>query len=123
MKKQNTVEPENATIDDVLEQYGILRTWHKTAYIAAIVMICCMIGFVVWGIFFAELRLLLISFGIVMGVCGIVLYVMMHRICVKTGAAILDYFKASGMSETDLIKKANELKIKIRETAKTAARK
>lgn len=123
MKKQNTTESEIATIDDVLEQYGILRTWHKTAYIAAIVMICCMIGFVVWGILFAELRLLLISFGIVLGVCGAVLYVMMHRIYVKTGAAIMDYFKASGMSETDLRKKAQELKIKVREPAKTSDRK
>ncbi len=123
MKKQKTVEQEPATIEDVLEQYKILRTWHKTAYIAAIVMICCMIGFVAWGIFFAELRLLLISFGIVLGVCGAVLYVMMHRIYVKTGAAILDYFKASGMSEQDLMKKAEELRIKIRKTAKTADRK
>lgn len=123
MKKQNTTESEIATIDDVLEQYGILRTWHKTAYIAAIVMICCMVGFTVWGILFAELRLLLISFGIVMGVCGIILYVMMHRIYVKTGAAIMDYYRASGMSETDLRKKAQELKIKVREPAKTADRK
>ena len=123
MKKQNTVESEAATIDDVIEQYGILRTWHKTAYIAAIVMICCMIGFVVWGIFFEGLRLLLISFGIVMGVCGIVLYVTIRRIYVKTGTAILDYFKASGMSEPDLMKKARELKIKTRKSVKAADRK
>ncbi len=116
--KKETPEQETATIDTVLEQYELLRIWHKTAYVAAIVMVCCMIGFIVWGILFEPLRGILIAFGIVMGVCGTVMYVMMHRIFVKTSAAILDYFRASGMTELEILQKARELKIKFPKTAK-----
>ncbi len=118
MKKEQTPDKETSTIDTVLEQYELLRIWHKTAYVAAIVMLCCMIGFIVWGILFEPLRGILIAFGIVMGVCGTVMYVMMHRIFVKTSAAILDYFRASGMTEPEIQQKAKEYKIKIPKTAK-----
>lgn len=118
MKNEQTPDKEAATIDSVLEQFEILRIWHKTAYIAAIVMVCCMIGFIVWGILFEPLRWMMIAFGIVMGVCGVVLYVMMHRIFVKTSAAILDYYRAAGLTEPEIQQKAQELKIKIPKTAK-----
>ncbi len=123
MKKEQTPDPETSneatsTIDSVLEQFELLRIWHKTAYVAAIVMICCMIGFIVWGILFEPLRGMLIAFGVVIGICGTVMFVMMHRIFVKTSAAILDYYRATGMTEPEIQQKARELKIKIPKTAK-----
>lgn len=118
MKKEQTPDRETATIDSVLEQFELLRIWHKTAYVAAIVMVCCMVGFIVWGILFEPLRGMLIAFGIVIGVCGTVMFVMMHRVFVRTSAAILDYYRATGMTEPEIQQKARELKIKIPETAK-----
>lgn len=113
MKKEKAPEQEIATIDEVLEQYGTLRTWHKTICVISALLVLCMIGFVTWGILYEDLRVLLIVFGVIMGVCGVVLFVMMHRIFLKTGAAILDYFRATKMSEDDVLKKAQELKIPV----------
>ena len=115
MKKEKSTEKELVTIEDVIEQYKLLRGLHKTACIVAIVLMVCMAGFVVWGILFEPLRWVLIPFGIVLGICGAVLYVTIHRTYVKTSAAILDYFRASGMSELELLQKARELNIKIKQ--------
>lgn len=112
MKKEDKVQ-QTYTIEDVLEQFGILRAWHKTAYIISAVLIACMIGFVAWGIMFEPMRVLLIAFGVVMGICGAVLFITMRKTYLKTGAAILDYFRKSGMSEEDILKKAEELKISV----------
>ena len=114
MKKENAPEQEIATIDDVLEQYGLLRTWHKIICVISGVLVLCMAGFVIWGILYADLRILLIAFGVIMGVCGVVLFVMMHGIYLKTGNAILDYFRSEKMSEDDVLKKARDLKIPVR---------
>ena len=115
MKKQNTTEKELVTVEAVIEQYKLLRGLHKTACIVAVVLMVCMAGFVVWGILFEPLRWVLIPFGIVLGICGAVLYVSIHRTYVKTGAAILNYFRTAGMSELELLKKARELDIRIKE--------
>lgn len=115
MKKEKSTEKELVTIEDVVEQYKLLRTWHKITCVIAAVLMVCMVGFTVWGILYAPLRWLLISFGIVMGICGAVMYVMIHRIYIKTGAAILNYFRTSGMNELELLEKARELNIKIKQ--------
>lgn len=115
MKKQNSTENELVTVDDVIEQYKLLRGLHKAACIIAVVLMVCMAGFAVWGILFEPLRWVLIPFGIVLGICGAVLYIKIHGIFIKTGSAILDYFRAAGMSELDLLQKARELDIKIKE--------
>ncbi len=112
MKKEKQ-EQQTYTIEDVLEQFGILRAWHKMSYVISAVLAACMIGFVVWGIMFEPMRVLLIVFGIIMGICGIVLFIMMRKTFHKTGAAILDYFRMGGMSEEDVLKKAAELKIPV----------
>ena len=112
MKKEKQ-EQQAYTIEDVLEQFGILRAWHKMTYVISAVLEACMIGFVVWGIMFEPMRVLFIAFGVVMGICGAVLFIMMRGTYLKTGAAIFDYFKASGMSEEDAVKRAEELKIPV----------
>lgn len=117
MSNKQTSDRASAAIDDVLEQYGILRIWHKTALAAAIVMLCCMIGLVVWGILFEPLRGILIAFGVVMGVCGAALYLAMHKVFFKTSAAILDCFRASGMTELEILQKARDYKITIPKNA------
>lgn len=111
MKKQNKKEQETVTIDEVIESYRLLHLLHKVVCIMTVVLICTMIGFVIWGISFAELRWILISFGIAMGICGAALYTIIHRIYIKTSFAILNYFKTSGMSEQEILEKARELKI------------
>lgn len=115
MKKQKTTENELVTVDDVIEQYKLLHGLHKVSCIVAVVLMVSMAGFVVWGILFEPLRWVLIPFGIVLGICGTVLYIKIHGIFIKTGAAILDYFRTSGMSELELLQKARELDIKIKE--------
>lgn len=112
MKKEEK-EQQTYTIEDVLEQFGILRVWHKTAYIISAILAACMAGFVIWGIMFEPMRWLLIVFGIVMGICGAVLFISMRNTYIKTGTAILDYFRSTGLAEEDVLKKAAELKIPV----------
>ena len=105
-------ENKSITMDEVIENFKVLRLWHASACFIAVSLICCMIGTVVWGIFNFELRWLMISAGAVLGICGIVLYIVIHRTYIKTSSTILDYFRAAAkMSETEILEKARELKI------------
>ena len=113
MKEQN--EQGAITIQEALENYKILRIWHKAVCVISALLLCGMIGFVIWGIFYADLRWILIVFGIVIGICGIVLYLTVRSTCLKAGSLILDYFRVSEkMSEDRLLEKARELKISIK---------
>ena len=112
MKDKKTKKQETITTDEVIENYKLLRLWHIAACFISAFLMCLMIGAVIWGIFFPEMRLILISVGILMGICGAGLYAVVHRTYIKTSAAVLDFFKiVSKMSDAEILEKARELKI------------
>lgn len=90
------------SLDEILEQYKALMVWHKYVKITAAVLLAVMVGFIVWGIFSADLRLILIITGFVFGVCGTALYLAVHRLFIKTGVTLVNYLKASGMSDREI---------------------
>lgn len=90
------------SLEEILEQYKVLVIWHKYVKVTAAVLLAVMVGFVAWGIFNAELRLLLIITGVVLGGCGAGLYLVVHRLYIKTGKAVLEYLRYSGMSEREI---------------------
>ena len=100
------------TLEEVVENYGVLRLWYFFSCGISIFLICCMIGAVVWGIFYPELRWIIISAGIIMGICGAVVFIVVRRTYIKTSSTVLDYFKvACKMSDDEIREKAKELKI------------
>ena len=105
-------EQETATIEEAIESYKMLQKWHKAICVISAVMICLMAGFVIWGLFLAEIGWVMISVGVLLGIFGTVLFVMIHMVYIKMGSVILEYFKtAEKMSETQLLEKARELGI------------
>lgn len=114
MKEKDTPQQNTITTDEVIENYKILRLWHHSTCVISAFMVCCMIGAVVWGIIDSGLRFVLIPAGTVLGVCGIVLFIVVHRLFIKTSATVLDYFKTvCKMSESEILEKAKELKIPV----------
>ena len=112
MKEKKTKEKKTITTDEVIENYKLLRAWHISSGVVSVCLICLMAAAVIWGIIYPELRLILISAGIAMGICGAGLYAVVHRTYIKTSAAVLDYFKVvSKMSQAEIQEKARELKI------------
>lgn len=91
------------SLEEILEQYKVLVTWHKYVRVIAVILLAVMVGFVVWGIFNPELRLILIITGAVFGVCGAGLYFAVHGMYIKTGKTVLEYLRYSGKSESDII--------------------
>ena len=112
MNDPKTTNQKNITPDEVIESYKVLRVWHNsTCFISAFMMIC-MIGAVIWGISFPEYRFTIIVAGAVLGICGAVLFIVVHRLYIKTSVTLLEYFKAvCKMSDSKVLEKAQELKI------------
>ena len=112
MKEEKRTEQETATIEEALEGYKMLQKWHKAICVVSAVLICLMIVFVVWGLLDDMFSWVLISLGVLLGICGTVLFVVIHLIYNKMGSVILEYFKvAEKLSETQLVEKARELGI------------
>lgn len=115
MKEEKKTEQETATIEEALESYQMLQKWHKAICVISAVLVCLMIVFVVWGLFDDVFSWVLISVGVLLGICGTVLFVVIHIIYVKMGSVILEYFKvAEKLSETQLVEKARELNIPVK---------
>ncbi len=89
-------------LDEILDQYKVLMVWHKYVKILAAVLLAVMIGFIIWGILYIDLRPMLIITGVVFGVCGAALYIAVHRLCIKTGRTLVGYLKTLGMSEKEM---------------------
>lgn len=89
-------------LDEILEQYKTMMLWHKYIIILAAVLLAAMVGAVVWGIFTAELRILLIITGVVFGACGVALYLIVHRLYIKTGTALAAYLRALEKSDAEI---------------------
>ena len=115
MKEKKATEQKTITTDEVVENFKALRIMHKSVCFVSAFMTVCMIGLIIWGTFLADLRWIFIVFGIAMGICGAVLFLVVHRIYKKTCSAVLDFFRISEkMSETEIREKARELKIPIK---------
>ena len=112
MKEKDTPQQNTITTDEVIENYTILRFWHNSTCFISAFMVCCMTAAVIWGIFNPELRFVLISAGAVLGLCGIVLFIVVHRLFIKTSKTMLDYFRSvCKMPDVEILEKAKELKI------------
>ena len=112
MKEEKKTGQETATIEEAIESYRVMQKWHKAICIISAIMISLMAVFVIWGLFLDEIGWVLVSLGVLLGICGTVLFVMIHAIYIKMGSVILDYFRvAERLSETQLLEKAQELGI------------
>ena len=112
MNERKPTKQKTITIDEVIENYKVLRLWHNAVCFISAFMICCMIGAVIWGIFNSELRFILRSAGIVPGICGAALFLVVHKLLIKTSYAVLDFFKTiCKMPDSEVLEKARELKI------------
>lgn len=89
-------------LDEILEQYKALMIWHKYVKIIAAVLLAVMIGFIAWGIFSDFLKSILIISGAVFGIGGVVLYLAVHRLYIRTGSTVVDFLKAAGMSDSEI---------------------
>lgn len=101
--------------DELLDQYKVLEVWHKMAAVTAVVLLAAMVGLIMWGVFvpdMPDLRLILIIAGVVLGACGVVLFLVVHRLYNNAGRVFRDYFNASGMSEDEVRELLNKHEIK-----------
>lgn len=110
--KKSTVSKEKITLEEVVENFKILRLWYYCTCVISAFMILCMTGAAVWGILDPDFRWIIISAGIVLGICGIVLFIVVRGIYIKTSSAVLDYFRlVCKMPDAEILQKAQELKI------------
>lgn len=105
-------------LEEIIDQYKALTIWHKYVKIAAAVLLAVMVGFVTWGIFNADLRIMLIVTGVVFGACGTGLYLAVHRLYIKTGVTFVDYLRASGMSDREIADLSAKYAVSFPETGK-----
>lgn len=89
-------------LDELLEQFKLLKFWHKCVTITAAVLLAVMLGLIVWGIAAEEIRILLIVSGLILGVCGAGLYITVHILFNKTKKVFKEYFEVSKMSESEI---------------------
>ena len=89
-------------LDELLEQYKALAVWHTGVAVTAAVLLALMLGLIVWAIAAAEIRILLIVSGLIIGACGAGLYLTVHILFNKTKKVFKEYFEASKMSESEI---------------------
>lgn len=88
--------------DELLEQFKLLTSWRKGVALITAVMLAAMIFLIVWAVFAFEIRTLLITAGVILGLCGIGLYLTVKILYNKVKKVFRDYFKAANMSEAEV---------------------